>query len=144
MEKKPNSEKTARILYLAVVGVLVVTALVIGLVAAFGKKKTPIPDDGQKEPVEETPAPDDTPTDEEPDADAGIVSVTEYLAPVSGVISKHHDLSVPVYSATMNDWRVHYGIDVATEAGAAVVATAPGTVKSIYSDPFMGDRKSVV
>ena len=138
MEKKLSNEKTARILYLVVVGVLVLTALVIGLVAAFGKGKTPVPD--EQPPAEETPSPDDTPTetpDETPDENVG-VTVTEYLAPATGVVSKHHDLSVPVYSATMNDWRVHTGIDIATAEGADVLATAHGTVKSIYTDPFMG------
>lgn len=139
MEKKPNNEKTARILYLAVVGVLVVTALVIGLVAAFGKDKTPDP--GVKDPVTETPSPDDNPDDkpdETPNEDTGTSTVTEYLAPATGVVSKHHDLSVPVYSTTMNDWRVHRGIDIATADGADVFASAAGTVKSIYTDPFMG------
>lgn len=135
MEKKPNNEKTARILYLVVVGVLVVTALVIGLVAAFGKGKTPVPD--EQPPVEETPNPDETPGDENPDENTG-VTITEYLAPATGVVSKHHDLSVPVYSVTMNDWRVHTGIDIATAEGAEVLASAYGTVKSIYTDPFMG------
>ena len=138
MEKKQSNEKTARILYLAVVGVLVVTALVIGLVAAFGKGKTPVPDD--QPPANETPAPDDssdaTP-DEKPDENTGVI-ITEYLAPATGVVSKSHDLSVPVYSITMNDWRVHTGIDIATAEGADVLATAYGTVKSIYTDPFMG------
>lgn len=137
MEKKQSNEKTARILYLAVVGVLVVTALVIGLIAAFGKDKTPDP--GVKDPSEEIPAPGVTPDpDEKPDEDTGISTVTEYLAPTTGVVSKHHDLSVPVYSTTMNDWRVHRGIDIATAEGAEVLATAAGTVKSIYNDPFMG------
>lgn len=139
MEKKPNNEKTARILYLAVVGVLVVTALVIGLVAAFGKDKTPEPD--VKDPVTDTPSPDEKPDltpDEKPDENAGTSTVTEYLAPATGVVSKHHDLSVPVYSTTMNDWRVHTGIDIATAEGADVFATAAGTVKSVYTDPFMG------
>ncbi len=135
MEKKPTSEKTARILYLVVVGVLVVTALIIGLVAAFGKDKTPTPDKNQ--PSDQTPAPDTTP-DEKPDENTGIDAVTEYLAPATGVVSKHHDLSVPVYSATMNDWRVHNGIDIATAEGADVLATAAGTVKSVWNDPFMG------
>ncbi len=45
MENKAKNEKANRILYLVVVGVLVVSALVIGLVAAFGKDKTPTPDD---------------------------------------------------------------------------------------------------
>ena len=44
MQTKPQNEKQARILYLAVVGVLVISALIIGLVAALGKNETPNPD----------------------------------------------------------------------------------------------------
>ena len=41
MQMKPKNEKQARLLYLAVVGVLIISALIIGLVAALGKSETP-------------------------------------------------------------------------------------------------------
>ena len=67
MQTKPKNEKQARILYLAVVGVLVISALIIGLVAALGKDETPEPD--ATPPVQENPTPetpDDGKTDSEP------------------------------------------------------------------------------
>lgn len=143
MENKAKTEKANRILYLVVVGVLLVSALVIGLVAAFGKGKTEIPDTPPSN--SETPTPDsNAPT---PDTDTGKSTEDEtpmvYLAPTGGVISKSHDDCLPVYSVTTNDWRVHQGIDIATAEGAEVHATAKGTVKLIWSDPLMGECLSI-
>ena len=143
MEKNnPKNEKTTRILYLAVVGVLIFSALIIGLVAAFGRDKTKLPT--EEPPVEETPAPDTTkPNDgNEQDKDTE-TTIDTYLAPATGAVSKRHDDSLPVYSATMGDFRVHEGIDIATAAGADVFATARGTVSLIWSDPLMGECLSI-
>jgi murein DD-endopeptidase MepM/ murein hydrolase activator NlpD len=38
----------------------------------------------------------------------------------------------------MQDWRVHLGIDISTEAGAQVFAAADGQVSQIWEDPMMG------
>ena len=133
-------EKQARILYLAVVGVLVISALIIGLVAALGKKATPEPD--VTPPVDETPTPEN-PDDGKTDAEPKEEPVTSYLAPATGAVSKTHDDTLPVYSATMNDFRVHQGIDIATADGADVLATARGTVSLVWSDPLMGQCLSV-
>lgn len=144
MENKAKNEKANRILYLVVVGVLVVSALVIGLVAAFGKDKTPTPDDSTPPSTDSTPTPDDKPsTDTGTDTEGKEEAVSVYLAPATGIISKSHDDSLPVYSVTMNDWRVHEGIDIATSEGADVLATARGTVSLIWSDPLMGECLSI-
>ena len=145
MENKAKSEKANRILYLVVVGVLVVSALVIGLVAAFGKDKTPTPDDSTPPATDNTPTPDENKpsTDTSTDTEGGEEAVSVYLAPATGIIAKSHDDSLPVYSVTMNDWRVHEGIDIATAEGADVFATARGTISLIWSDPLMGECISV-
>lgn len=133
MENKQNPAKTNRILYLIVVGVLVIAALVVGLTAAFGRKnKTPEPSqstDDQPSGGQSDVKPSEEPTDQKP---------IEYLAPTSGVISQKHDSASFIYSVTMNDWRVHEGIDIATTAGAEVKATAAGKIKDISVDPWMG------
>ena len=141
MEKKPKNEKLTRILYLSVVGVLVFSALIIGLVAAFGRKETKPPEQ-QTPPVEENPAPAPTPDDGKGEPPAS-ETVTEYLAPATGVLNKTHDDSLPVYSVTMNDFRVHRGLDIMTAAGADVLASAAGTVSLIWSDPLMGECISI-
>ena len=58
--------------------------------------------------------------------------------PAVGILSKKHDTSLQVYSATMKDYRVHCGIDIITEEGAPVYAAADGTVSQIWDDPLMG------
>ena len=138
MENKPSQTKTNRALYLIVVGVLVVVSLVIGLTAAFSVNEqvptvTPGTSDGG----------DETPSDENNEANGSEDALpdetpTVFLAPLDGVVSKYHDSATPVYSITMNDWRVHQGIDIAATLGDGVRATAKGTVKEIWQDPFMG------
>lgn len=58
--------------------------------------------------------------------------------PVSGKLFKDHDATIQVYSATMGDYRVHLGLDIATEAEAPVFAAADGTVEKIWEDSLMG------
>lgn len=138
-QQKNKNEKTTRILYLCIVGVLVFSALIIGLVAARSKGKTTVPDNTP--PVEETPAP--VPDDGKTDGEVKEEPVDTYLSPATGVVSKTHDDSLPVYSVTMNDFRVHQGIDIMTEKNADVLATARGTVSLIWTDPLMGECLSI-
>ncbi|MBQ9781218.1 MAG: M23 family metallopeptidase [Clostridia bacterium] len=58
--------------------------------------------------------------------------------PVSGKLFKDHDATLQVYSATMGDYRVHLGIDIATEASAPVFAAGDGKVEKIWEDTLMG------
>jgi murein DD-endopeptidase MepM/ murein hydrolase activator NlpD len=66
-----------------------------------------------------------------------------FALPVSGVLSAAHNAELQVYSTTMKDYRVHIGIDVATEAGAPVYAAADGSVEKIWEDPLMGTCMAV-
>ena len=59
-------------------------------------------------------------------------------APVSGIISKGHDASIQVWSNTMEDYRVHLGLDIVASEGAPVCAAADGTVSRVWDDPLMG------
>ena len=60
------------------------------------------------------------------------------MLPVSGVLSKKHDSEMQVHSTTMNDYRVHIGVDLVTEANAPVYAAADGTVEKVWDDALMG------
>ncbi len=51
---------------------------------------------------------------------------------------KGHDLTVMVYSVTMNDYRVHCGVDLYAPIGDDVMAVADGVIKEIKNDPFEG------
>lgn len=60
------------------------------------------------------------------------------ILPVSGTVGTDFSLTVPVFSETMKDWRVHQGIDYLTEGEAEVVAVADGMVDQVYVDELMG------
>ena len=60
------------------------------------------------------------------------------IVPVSGTVGKEFSLTVPVFSETMNDWRIHQGIDYHTDHAVDVAAAADGIVDQIYYDELMG------
>lgn len=61
----------------------------------------------------------------------------------SGYLLKPFDIEMPVYSLTMNDYRVHTGIDILADPGEAVMSIAEGKVQNIYEDPMMGNCISI-
>ena len=82
--------------------------------------------------------------DAKPEAEAE--SVTAGTKPITLVMDKVMDgeivlpfsLETLVHSKTLQDWRVHNGIDVAAKTGDAVKAVADGKVSGAYFDPQMG------
>ena len=66
-------------------------------------------------------------------------TVPELALPVNaGVLTKQHSVDTQVFSPTLNEYRVHLGIDISTEASAPVLAVADGSVAQIWEDPMMG------
>ena len=65
------------------------------------------------------------------------------VLPVSGAMSKGHDLTLQVFSNTMRDWRVHSGIDIVSTLGSPVYAAADGKVSAIWEDVSYGTCISV-
>ncbi len=59
-------------------------------------------------------------------------------APVKGNILKDYSGDELVYFPTMQDWRVHEGIDYEVNLGAEVHAAADGTVESVTEDSMLG------
>lgn len=58
--------------------------------------------------------------------------------PVEGYLLSVHDSEQLVFSPTMQDYRVHSGIDIEAELGGGVFAAAAGTITKAYEDPMMG------
>ena len=62
-----------------------------------------------------------------------------YRLPLDGTkVSKDYSPTVPVFSKTMGDWRVHGGIDFAANAGDKVYAVGSGVVTKVTSDSNWG------
>ena len=144
MDKKftfSDQPMTSKIIYGVVIAILCISAVVVGIVAAGSRKQTvpdnttpPIttPEDGNtaKPPVEDTtptPPPAEV-TPQEP----------KLVSPTVGTVTTGHSLTVPVFSDTLKEWRVHTGIDIGTEEGAKIYAAADGKVTAIYTDPLYG------
>ncbi len=143
-----KNPKVSRALYLSLVVILVVTAIVIGAVSAANRakrneNKDPAKDPNTSDTTENTPGttenkPNDTTKDPGSDSKPTGNEVPELSLPVAGKVIKKHDSKVQVFSETMNDYRVHLGVDIATEADAAVLAAADGKIRKIWKDPMMG------
>lgn len=61
-----------------------------------------------------------------------------FVLPLTNEVIRGFSGGQPVYSTTMNDWRVHDGVDFRGEAGQDVKALADGTIKSLETDPLWG------
>ncbi|MBE7037620.1 MAG: hypothetical protein E7404_01805 [Ruminococcaceae bacterium] len=66
------------------------------------------------------------------------VKITTIAKPVSGEILKMFSDKKPVYSKTMQDWRVHDGIDIKANIGESVFCCLDGKVEDVYEDKLMG------
>ncbi len=63
---------------------------------------------------------------------------TAFMLPLGEEISMDYSNGEMVYSKTMDDWRVHTGIDFKGAANAEVKAISAGTVKSVRTDEMYG------
>jgi murein DD-endopeptidase MepM/ murein hydrolase activator NlpD len=68
-----------------------------------------------------------------------VIEKTTFISPLTaGNVIKEWSADVPVFSSTMEDYRLHMGIDVAAEIASPVYAAADGTVEAVAFDPMMG------
>ena len=127
-----------KIIYVAVVAALCITAIVIGIVSV-ALRKTETPPDTGNPPSGTT---DNTENEDKvPDTENETEKKPEKLtmvSPLVGEVVKFHSIDTPVFSDTLNEWRVHTGLDISAEEGDGVYAAADGEVTKVYSDPFLG------
>ncbi len=159
-QKKQNAASGG--LYIAL-AICILSVICIGVYSAIihifdPSSLEPVVDSGEKKPpsiVVETPKNDsDTsvgtplspdisvgkePEEELPDQNVNTQPVTpSYTLPVAGSVSKAFSNDILVYSETMNDYRVHNGVDLSATLGTPVKAFTDGIVLEIYNDPLMG------
>lgn len=133
--------------------VLVLLAVIISVTVVSNRAKKkgedlPEPNDRtetvEKEETEQTKPPvsqkpsDSTQKPSTNDSSTVENKLPSFVLPVSGALSQKHDSEMQVHSTTMNDYRVHLGVDIVTEENAPVYAAADGTVSKIWKDPMMG------
>lgn len=124
---------TSKIIYGVVIAILIFSAIIVGIVAANNRKGEtpslpPIEDSGENQ---ETEAPKE-------EVEEPVIEELTFTKPVEGEVVEQHSLTVPVFSETLGEWRVHTGIDISAEEGAPVYCSADGEVSRIYHDPMHG------
>lgn len=62
-----------------------------------------------------------------------------FTYPIPKDITRAYSGDKLVYSPTMQDWRVHQGMDLRAKVGDVVKSAAQGTVKDIYKDALLGN-----
>ena len=75
---------------------------------------------------------------EPPVEDEPVSTPRVYVMPTEGDVIKSYSVDLPIYSATMNDYRCHTGVDIYAEPGMPVYSLTDGVVKEVYNDPMMG------
>lgn len=73
-------------------------------------------------------------TDEENIAE----KIIEYSFPVNGEVQRAFSVNNLLWDETMEDWRTHCGVDIASELGSEVDTAAEGTVTECYEDEMYG------
>ncbi len=73
-----------------------------------------------------------------PDPVVQPVIASFYVWPVNGEITDPFSVDELVFNATMDDWRVHTGIDIAGALGSEVACMGDGTVEDVYTDELYG------
>ena len=66
-----------------------------------------------------------------------------FSLPVNTKTGKDFSMGIPVFSATMNDYRTHNGVDFTADAGAPVCAIAQGKVTRVANDSLFGNTVTV-
>lgn len=88
---------------------------------------------------EQALAPDrSVPASEEPAEVVSPIGYDGYVRPCAGYVSKDYSVDVPVYSATMYDYRTHAGVDIACEPGTPIKAVTNGCIKDVFTDALYG------
>jgi murein DD-endopeptidase MepM/ murein hydrolase activator NlpD len=83
-----------------------------------------------------------TSTTEDPSTQTGANELS-FICPVQGTMIKSYSADIPVFSLTMEDYRVHTGIDISADAGTQVMASANGTITKVEFDPLMGQTVEI-
>ena len=138
-EKFLQNFKENRAVYITAISILLAMILIVAAVVATNRNQQGTPDVTEKPGTTTTTT---TPTANNPNTNDPtqdvIGKLPTFSLPVAGKLSAVHDSELQVFSPTMNDYRVHLGIDILANEGDPVLAVADGTVIQIWEDVRMG------
>ena len=141
-EKFMQNLKENKTVYIAAISILLSMIVIISAVVATNRNKQTTPDVTTPKQTSTTQPTTPTLPPNDPSSDVGSKLPT-FALPVSGKLLNVHDSELQVFSPTMNDYRVHLGVDIITDEGAPVYAVADGTVIQIWEDVRMGQCVAV-
>ena len=73
-----------------------------------------------------------------------IAGKVTFVSPMTaGNVIKEWSADIPVFSNTMEDYRLHLGVDISAATGTPVYAVADGTVESVEFHPMMGQTVTI-
>ena len=150
--EKMKDDKTRRSYILTAVALcLALVIITVTAIIANKSKEATIPDEKESEKQTYTATDSDKGTEttkptetekatQKPSGGSSNVSsgLPSFGLPVSGTLTNKHDPELQVFSQTMNDYRVHLGIDIETAENAPVYAAADGKISKIWVDTLMG------
>ena len=143
-DKKVTRAAVLTVLALAAALIIIITA---AIASNRSKEPTKLPEDtsNTQKPSETLPPteePTEEPTEKPTEKPTGSTQVgskiPSFILPVNGSLTNKHDPDIQVFSQTMQDYRVHLGIDLVTKENASVYAAADGKIAKIWKDDFMG------
>ncbi len=141
--KKLKQVRVNRAVYLSAIVILLTLAVILTVTAVLNRAKkaeleelpavsTPSPNTPDVTEPNPAPKPDDSTQTGTED------KVPELALPTAGTLSKKHNNDIQVFYPTLEEYRVHLGIDIACAADAPVCAAADGEIAQIWNDPLMG------
>lgn len=134
-EKFTQNLKENKAVYITAISILLAMIVIVAAVVATNRNKQTTPD--VTNPTTTTTTTKKPTLPDDPSSDVGS-KLPSFALPVSGKLLNVHDSELQVFSPTMNDYRVHLGVDIITTDGAPVYAAADGTVMQIWEDVRMG------
>ena len=125
--------KENRAVYITALTLIIALAVIITLTVVANRSKKPI----ENQPQTVKPSDTEQPKNDSPDTEV-VDKLPTFVLPVGGKLSKSHDAELQVFSNTMQDYRVHLGLDICAEENSKVCAVADGTIAEIWEDDMMG------